>query len=147
MIGLIVSRSVTTSVTFQSKCDWRVTTTTRPRATQQGRVKCRPHVTVQDVHFSVYSCFMFLASTSWLRQDSRHQTGSSHSRGRNYHQLDRVESTLWRRRITRRISQGSTLELLEPFWSWACDLLVRVHWRFGPQADQRARNPGKTILA
>ena len=26
MIGLIVSRSVTTSVTFQSKCDWRVTT-------------------------------------------------------------------------------------------------------------------------
>ena len=26
LIGLIVSRSETTSVTFQSKCDWRVTT-------------------------------------------------------------------------------------------------------------------------
>ena len=26
MIGLVVSRSVTTSVTFQSKGDWRVTT-------------------------------------------------------------------------------------------------------------------------
>ena len=38
-------------------------------------------------------------------------------------------------------------QLLEPFWSWAGDLLVRVHWWFGPQADQRARNPGKTILA
>ena len=30
MIGLVVSRSVTTSVTFQSKCDWRVTTCLKP---------------------------------------------------------------------------------------------------------------------